>query len=38
VFLVRTSEQNTPYFGKMPSLQQGVSANIRDVYSNLDRV
>lgn len=37
-FLVRTSEQSNEHFGKMPPLQQGVSANIRDIYSNLDRV
>jgi cyclase len=37
-FLVRTSEQSNAHFGKMPPLQEGVNANIRDVYSNLDRV
>jgi glyoxylase-like metal-dependent hydrolase (beta-lactamase superfamily II) len=37
-FLVRTSEQSNPHFGKMPPLQQDVNENIRDVYSNLDRV
>jgi glyoxylase-like metal-dependent hydrolase (beta-lactamase superfamily II) len=37
-FLVRTSEQSNAHFGKMPSLQEGVNANIRDVYSNLDHV
>ncbi len=37
-FLVRTSEQSTPHFGKMPPLQVGVNGNIRDVYLNLDRV
>ena len=37
-FLVRTSEQSNAHFGKMPPLQVGVNGNIRDVYSNLDRV
>jgi hypothetical protein len=37
-FLVRTSEQSNAHFGKMPPLQEGVGANIRDVYANLDRV
>lgn len=37
-FLVQTSEQSSPHFGKMPPLQEGVNANVRDVYSNLDRV
>jgi glyoxylase-like metal-dependent hydrolase (beta-lactamase superfamily II) len=37
-FLERTSEQSNPHFGKMPPLQEGVNANIRDVYTNLDRV
>jgi hypothetical protein len=37
-FLVRTSEQSEAHFGKMPPLQEGVNANIHDVYSNLDRV
>jgi cyclase len=37
-FLMRTSEQSNAHFGKMPPLQEGVNANIRDVYSNLDRV
>ena len=37
-FLVRTSEQSNAHFGKMAPLQEGVNANIRDVYSNLDRV
>ena len=37
-FLERTSEQSNPHFGKMPPLQEGVNANIRDVNSNLDRV
>jgi cyclase len=37
-FLLRTSEQSNAHFGKMPPLQEGVNANIRDVYTNLDRV
>jgi hypothetical protein len=37
-FLVRTSEQSEAHFGKMPPLQEGVNANIHDVYSNLDRI
>jgi cyclase len=37
-FLVRTSEESTAHFGKMPPLQEEVNGNIRDVYSNLDRV
>ena len=37
-FLVRTSEQSEAHFGKMPPLQEGVNANIQDVYLNLDRV
>jgi hypothetical protein len=37
-FLVRTSEQSNAHFGKMLPLQDGVNANIHDVYSNLDRV
>jgi glyoxylase-like metal-dependent hydrolase (beta-lactamase superfamily II) len=37
-FLARTSEQSNAHFGKMPPLQEGVNANVHDVYSNLDRV
>jgi cyclase len=37
-FLVRTSEESNPHFGKMPPLQDGVNANIRDVYTNLDKI
>lgn len=37
-FLMRTSEQSNPHYGKMPPLQLGVNDNIRDVYANLDRV
>jgi cyclase len=37
-FLVRTSAEGEAHFGNMPPLQDGVNANIKDVYLNLDRV
>ena len=36
-FLEREQEASQPHFGKMPALQNGVNANIGDVYKNLDR-
>lgn len=37
-FLIRTSEQTRPHFGKLPPLQDDVNANISDIFANLDRV
>lgn len=36
--LIRNNERFNPHFGKMPPLQDGVNANILDIYSNLDRI
>jgi len=36
--LAHVLEVSTPHYGPMPPLQDGVNANIRDVYTNLDRV
>jgi len=38
VFLERTLAASQFHFGPMPPLQNEVNGNIRDVYSNLDRV
>jgi glyoxylase-like metal-dependent hydrolase (beta-lactamase superfamily II) len=37
-FLNETLAASNPHYGPMPPLQDGVNANIEDVYKNLDRV
>jgi hypothetical protein len=36
-YLARMSELSNSPFSKVPPLQNGVNANIADVYGNLDR-
>lgn len=36
-FLTRILADSTPHFGDMPPLQDGVNANIAEIYQNLDR-
>ena len=36
--LTRVLAESNPHYGPMPPLQNGVNANIADVYANLDKV